>query len=184
MPICRWWRTAARRPPRRPGHRRHAHEHADEDTDGYAHDTPTRTPTATPTSTRTATPANTPTNTPGPGGWITLLEEGFETTPGPLWRFLDNNGANFGAYQWGRRDCRPYAGSYSAWAVGGGADGEKLACGSTYPDNVATTMTYGPFSLADAKMAQMRFNSLRAVYGAGDDFCWYASDDNVLLTPR
>ena len=60
-------------------------------------------------------------------------------------------------YQWGRRDCQPFTGSYSAWAVGGGADGEPLPCASTYPDNVPTTMIYGPFSLADAKMAQMRF---------------------------
>ena len=41
--------------------------------------------------------------------------------------------------------------------MGGGADGTLLGCDSTYPDNVATTMIYGPFSLADAKMAQMRF---------------------------
>ena len=142
--------------------------------------TPTKTPTATPTSTRTATPANTPTNTPGPGGWITLLEEGFEITPGPLWRFLDDNGANFGAYQWGRRDCRPYAGSYSAWAVGGGADGELLPCNSTYPDKVATTMTYGPFSLADAKMAQMRFKLRYDQVLSSDGFCWIASDAPVL----
>ena len=96
--------------------------------------------------------------TPAPGTWITVLAEGFEAKPGPLWQFRDDNGASHGAYQWGRRDCQPFTGgSYSAWAVGGGADGEKLSCGSTYPDNVQTTMLYGPFSLADAKMAQMRF---------------------------
>ena len=71
-----------------------------------------------------------------------------------------------GAYQWGRRDCQPSTGSYSAWAVGGGADGTLPGCDSTYPDNVATTMIYGPFSLADAKMAQMHF-MLRY-----DQICW------------
>ena len=56
---------------------------------------------------------------PAPGTWITVMEEGFEAAPGPLWQFRDDNGAVGGAYQWGRRDCPPYTGSYSAWAVGG-----------------------------------------------------------------
>ena len=122
------------------------------------------------------TPAPTPTATPGPGNWTTLLEEGFETAPGPLWRFRDDNGADFGAYQWGRRACQPYTGDYSAWAVGGGADGELLPCGSAYPANAATTMIYGPFSLADAKMAQMRFRLRFDAKLPNDDFCWLASD--------
>ena len=88
---------------------------------------------------------------PAPGTWVTVLEEGFEAAPGPLWQFRDDNGADPGVYQWGRRDCQPFTGSYSAWAVGGGADGELLPCDSTYPDNVQTTMIYGPFSLADAQ---------------------------------
>ena len=99
-------------------------------------------------------------STPTPGTWITVLEEGFEAAPSPLWQFRDDNGAIGGAYQWGRRDCQPATGgSYSAWAVGGGADGELLPCPSTYPDNVQTTMLYGPFSLADAKMAQMQLRA-------------------------
>ena len=110
---------------------------------------------------------------------VILLEEGFEVPPGPLWQFRDDNGASFGAYRWGRRDCEPLTGSYSAWAVGGGADGETLACGSAYPDNVATTMIYGPFSLADAKMAQVRFKLRYDQVLSGDDFCWYASDGTI-----
>ena len=79
-----------------------------------------------------------------------------------------------GAYQWGRRDCQPSTGSYSAWAVGGGADGANLACDNAYPDNVQTTMIYGPFSLADAKMAQMRFTLRYDQMLPNDDFCWLA----------
>jgi hypothetical protein len=119
---------------------------------------------------------------PAPGTWVTVLEEGFETAPGPLWQFRDDNGASGGAYQWGRRDCQPFpltGGSYSAWAVGGGADGELLPCASTYPDNVRTTMIYGPFSLADAKMAQMRFKLRYDQILPNDDFCWLASDGTV-----
>jgi hypothetical protein len=138
--------------------------------------TPTATPTATPTGTSTSTATPTPTPTFGPGSWITVLAEGFEAPPGPLWQIHDDNGAGFGAYQWGRRDCQPFTGTYSAWAAGGGVDGETLACGSAYPDNVATTMIYGPFSLADAQMAQVRFKLRYDQMSPNDDFCWLASD--------
>ena len=146
---------------------------------------PTATPSMTPTATSTATPTETPTATPTtvPGTWITVMEEGFETEPGPLWQFRDDNGAIGGAYQWGRRDCQPFpvtGGSYSAWAVGGGADGANLTCGDAYPDNVQTTMIYGPFSLADAEMAQVRFKLRYDQVLSGDDFCWFASDAPLL----
>ena len=121
---------------------------------------------------------------PAPGTWITVLEEGFEAAPGPQWQFRDDNSADPKVYQWGRRDCQPLTGSYSAWAVGGGADGELLPCASTYPDNVQTTMIYGPFSLADAKMAQVRFALRYDQISPGDDFCWLASDAPCYPTPR
>ena len=118
--------------------------------------------------------------TPAPGTWITVLEEGFEAAPGPLWQFRDDNGASSAVHISGAgSDCQPFTGSYSAWAVGGGADGELLPCASTYPDNVQTTMLYGPFSLADAKMAQMHFELRYDRISPGDDFCWFASDDTI-----
>jgi hypothetical protein len=116
---------------------------------------------------------------PAPGTWITLLDEGFEAAPDPLWQFRDDNGTSGGAYQWGRRACQPDIGNYSAWAVGGGADGELLPCGSAYPDNVATTMLYGPFSLADAKMAQMHFELRYDQISSPDEICWFAADDTI-----
>jgi hypothetical protein len=153
--------------------------------------TPTRTPTATSTATTSHTPSatstatETPTSTPTivPGTWITVLQEGFEATPDPLWQFRDDNGASSGAYQWGPRDCQPFTGSYSAWAVGGGADGDTLACVSPYPDNVATTMIYGPFSLADAKLAQVRFK-LRYEGLLDGTFSWAASSDGTVFRGR
>jgi hypothetical protein len=111
--------------------------------------------------------------------WITVLEEGFEAAPGPLWQFHDNSVTDPKEYKWGRRDCLPYTGKYSAWAVGGGADGIKLTCGSAYPDDVDSWMKYGPFDLTDAKMAQIRFRYYQNGLEAGDSFLWYASDDNV-----
>jgi hypothetical protein len=112
--------------------------------------------------------------------WITVLEEGFEAAPGSLWQFHDDNGADLKVYKWGRRACLPYTGNYSAWAVGGGYDGINLTCGDAYPDNVQTTMIYGPFSLADAKMAQMRFALRYDGISPNDDFCWLASDAPLL----
>ncbi|MFN2284754.1 MAG: hypothetical protein ACK2UQ_10060, partial [Anaerolineae bacterium] len=40
----------------------------------------------------------------------------------------------FGQYQWATSECRAYAGQQSAWAYGGGDDGELLPCGAAYPD--------------------------------------------------
>jgi hypothetical protein len=120
---------------------------------------------------------------PAPGTWITVIEEGFEAAPDPLWQFRDNNGASFGAYQWGQRDCKSApvtGGGYSAWAVGGGADGVLLPCGSAYPDNVWTTMIYGPFSLADAQKGQMRFKLWYDQMVDGT-FSWGASSDGAVF---
>ncbi|MGQ9595001.1 MAG: C1 family peptidase [Anaerolineae bacterium] len=90
-------------------------------------------------------------------GWVTLLEDGFEGEfPGP-WDVVDANGPAGGEYFWGKRDCRPHDGSYSAWVSGGGEDGEALSCGADYPNDSLSWMVYGPFSLADATAAEMDF---------------------------
>jgi hypothetical protein len=93
----------------------------------------------------------------GVGGWSTVVEEGFESEPSSLWTFEDWDGAQNGTYYWARRDCKPCAGNYSAWAVGGGADGASLTCGSPYPNNVDSFMYYGPFSLKNATAASLSF---------------------------
>jgi hypothetical protein len=116
---------------------------------------------------------------PVPGTWVTILNEDFEAAAGPLWRFLDRNGATGGAFTWARRDCRPNQGSYSAWAVGGGADGAALPCGSPYPDQAAAWMIYGPFSLADATAAELRFRLWLDVEPEADSLCWLASADDA-----
>jgi hypothetical protein len=116
---------------------------------------------------------------PAPGTWITVLEEGFENAPGSLWSFFDYNGTTSGEYYWADRTCHSLTGSRSAWAVGGGSDGAALSCNSDYPDNADSWMKYGPFSLADAQMAEMRFNYYLRDLAAGDAFCWGASEDGV-----
>lgn len=92
-----------------------------------------------------------------PTDWTTILSEDFEGTFPGDWTAFDSDGATNGEYFWGKRDCRPYAGSYSGWVIGAGADGSALPCGSAYPDNLHTWMIYGPFSLADATEAELSF---------------------------
>jgi len=90
-------------------------------------------------------------------GWETIFSDDFEDAFPGEWDVFDNDGATNGTYFWAQKDCRPNAGSYSAWAVGGGAEGSALACGSDYPDDANSAMIYGPFSLADATDAEFRF---------------------------
>ena len=72
--------------------------------------------------------------------------------------------------------------SPAATAPGRSAAGRtaSLSCGSAYPDNVATTMIYGPFSLADAKMAQMHFKLRYHQDARRGHFFWGASDGTPL----
>lgn len=91
------------------------------------------------------------------GEWITIFSDDFEGAFPGEWHVFDGDGDTHGEYFWGKRDCRPYTGGHSAWAVGGGADGSALACGSHYPDNAYSVMIYGPFSLEDATEAELRF---------------------------
>jgi len=86
--------------------------------------------------------------------WTTILYTDFEGDfPGP-WTVSDYN-SNNGLHYWGKRSCRPFAGAFSGWAVGGGPDGAALECGSVYPLRVAAWLVYGPFSLADSAAAEL-----------------------------
>jgi hypothetical protein len=53
-----------------------------------------------------------------------------------------------GEYLWGQRDCKPHFGGYSAWAGGGGSEGDNLACGDPYVNNLQTWLICGPFDLS------------------------------------
>jgi len=90
---------------------------------------------------------------------------------------VDNNGASYGEYYWARRSCRPYQGSYSAWAVGGGAHGSSKSCGTNYPDRADSWMIYGPFSLTDATDAELTFQLWLRSEAGYDGICWGASTD-------
>jgi uncharacterized protein YegL len=115
------------------------------------------------------------TPTPTPVSWTTIVSTDFEGAfPGP-WTVGDNNGTSYGEYYWGKRTCKPYAGSYSGWGVGGGANGAALACGSNYPDNADSWMVYGPFSLAGATAGDLSFKLWLNSEATNDKVCRFAS---------
>lgn len=88
------------------------------------------------------------------GDWEIVLKEDFEGSFPGSW-VIDDNSAG---YEWAKRDCKPYKGTYSGWAAGGGTTGAGLSCGThTVTDSINTHMTYGPFSLSDASQAQLKF---------------------------
>jgi|GEM_PF-2343812 len=92
-----------------------------------------------------------------PLGWETLVYTTFEGDfPGP-WGVFDNDGTSYGEYYWAARNCQVYAGTNSGWGVGGGANGNPLSCGSTYPNKADSWMVYGPFSLVNATAASLDF---------------------------
>lgn len=136
------------------------------------------TPTSTsPPTPRSPTPTGTPTPIATPFGWETLVSTDFEGDfPGP-WMVYDDDGATNGEYYWSKRSCRVYAGNYSGWAVGAGANGAKLSCGSNYPHQVNASMDYGPFSLVGVTAAELRYKLWLNSESDFDYMCHFASID-------
>lgn len=161
--------------------------------------TPTHTPTPTPspTPTGTPTPTSTPTPTPGgptptytpmptpggptptPSGWEILVNTDFEGEFPAPWTVYDDNGTTNGEYYWGRRSCRSFAGNFSGWVVGAGANGAGLSCGSNYPNNARSSLKYGPFSLVGATAADLRFKLWLNTESGYDRVCRMASINGV-----
>ncbi len=113
---------------------------------------------------------------PPPSGWVTILSEDFEDPFPGAWNVADDQ-PGYGEYYWGKRNCRPYQGGYSGWAVGGGANGASLGCGNHYPDNAKSWMIYGPFSLAGATAGDLSFKLWINSEQNYDAVCRFASID-------
>ncbi|MCL5962695.1 MAG: S8 family peptidase [Chloroflexi bacterium] len=102
-------------------------------------------------------PTPTPAPSPTPTAPVTIASEDFEGAFPGSWVVDDGDGATNGEFYWGKRNCRPYAGGYSGWGVGAGANGASLTCGANYPDNARSWMIYGPFSLEGATAGDISF---------------------------
>jgi photosystem II stability/assembly factor-like uncharacterized protein len=110
--------------------------------------------------------------------WTVITSQDFEGAFPGGWQVSDDY-PGYGEYYWGKRNCRPYAGSYSGWAVGGGANGSSLGCGSNYPNYAESWMDYGPFSLAGATAAELRFKLWLNSELNYDWFCVIASPNGT-----
>lgn len=110
--------------------------------------------------------------------WTTLVSEDFEGAFPGVWTVSDA-WSGYGTYYWGKRTCRPYAGSYSGWGVGGGANGAALGCGSAYPTRADSLMVYGPFSLTDATAGDLSFKLWLNTESGYDFVCRSASIDGA-----
>lgn len=106
--------------------------------------------------------------------WTTIVSTDFESTWSSPWSLYSN-----GAYTWGKRLCRAYAGSYSGWVVGGGSSGTGLSCSSSYPNSVDAWMVYGPFSLSGATAADLKYKLWLNTESGYDKVCQLASLDGT-----
>lgn len=107
-------------------------------------------------------------------GWTTIVSEDFEGSFPGSWVLQSSGG-----YTWGRRTCRPYAGSYSGWGIGGGTSGASSSCGMNYPNNANSWMIYGPFSLVGATKGDLSFKLWLNSELNYDFVCRYASIDGT-----
>ncbi|MGC8826954.1 MAG: hypothetical protein ACP5TV_08125 [Anaerolineae bacterium] len=108
------------------------------------------------------------------GSWQTITTQNFEGAFPGGWTVSDYSDTDGGEYYWAKRTCRLFAGSYSGWSIGGGANGSALACGSQYPNNIYSWLIFGPVSLADATAADLQFK-LWLNSEAGYDDIFYTS---------
>lgn len=116
---------------------------------------------------------------PSPGEWQVIASQDFEGEFPDLWVVWDDDGEEHGEYVWGKRDCRPYAGDYSGWGVGGGAQGASLACGADYPHSANSWLVYGPFDLEDALAGDLHFELWLDTEVQNDTFFYGASVDGT-----
>jgi hypothetical protein len=129
-------------------------------------------PTNTPTATHTLTPS--PTATPG---WAVIMRETFEGDFSSRWLAFDGNGSAYGQYFWGKSACDKFSGSFSAWAIGGGVDGDNTQCGWNYSKFTNSWMVSAPVDLSTAYRAQLRFKTRINSETGYDGLCWAVSVD-------
>ena len=119
---------------------------------------------------------------PAPGrdrGWNALMTEGFEGAfPGLGWTAFDNDGVTNGDYFWDEDDYRAHAGTFSAWAANGGANGLDPAV-SLYPNDTQSWMVYGDFDLTGYSAAKLDFWYWNQSEQNWDWFYWMASSDGI-----
>jgi len=116
-----------------------------------------------------------------PPGATIIETEDFEgafsppSTP-PGWTVWDASNDGFERY-WDDAGCDECGGDWAAWPADGGADGVWPCAPNDYPNNMSTSMMYGPFNLSDAQDAGTEFVMWRDIEVGYDWVFFGASDD-------
>ena len=89
--------------------------------------------------------------------WTNVINDTFESGIGGT--AVDLDGATNGEYFWATSTYTAGAGTTSAWATGGGAQGSALTAGTdNYPPNAESALTYGPVDLSSYAIAQLSYD--------------------------
>jgi hypothetical protein len=112
--------------------------------------------------------------------WITVIDDDFESDSlgWSLYSWYDWLQLGEGhQWFWGSRDCAAHSGQYSAWAYGGGDDGEITACGADYPNTLGSKMCLQtPVNLKYVGKAEYRAY-VWADLAPGDQVCLLVTTD-------
>jgi hypothetical protein len=106
--------------------------------------------------------------------WITPWTLDFESASFPWSRYAWYDWSQLGEgrqWFWGKRDCRAYSGQSSAWAFGGGDDGEITPCGAEYPNTLGSMMYHAqPTDLSYVSKGEFSMK-VWADLAPGDEVC-------------
>jgi hypothetical protein len=112
--------------------------------------------------------------------WTTITCETFEGTwPAANWQTFDGDSppSTNGEYCWNDVTFQAYQSNKSAWPAAGCANAITPGPGQNYPSNANSWMVYGPFSLADALDAEVRFQLWYSTESCCDGLFWGTSTD-------
>ncbi|HEU4710047.1 MAG TPA: hypothetical protein VFS76_00705 [Pyrinomonadaceae bacterium] len=112
--------------------------------------------------------------------WQHVLSENFDTLVFPYspWSVFDNNGSTGGQLFWDDQNCIFNDPNWSLWAAAGGTN-RLNACTDNYTNNMASWVTYGPFSLSDAVDGLFDFHYRNDSELNFDFFQWMVSVDGT-----
>lgn len=116
--------------------------------------------------------------------WTPVITETFESDISLDWTLQDGDGASNGQYYWATTNYTASQGTSSAWATGGGADGELLTPGTdNYPPNALSYMIRGPIDISGTTRARLRFDYWLQTEQNLDVLQVQASTDGTTFSP-
>jgi Zn-dependent metalloprotease/uncharacterized protein (DUF486 family) len=112
--------------------------------------------------------------------WQFVLSENFDVLAFPYspWSVFDSNGSTGGQLFWDDQNCVYNDPNWSLWAAAGGTN-RLNACTDSYTNNMASWVTYGPFSMSNTSDGLLDFHYRNESEAGFDYFSWLASVDGT-----